>query len=274
MSTPFLVVAGCDGRALGILPLNHVDFAPPAIGKIANLARPGLVQKLESVMENREVLSHVERFTEGMTERPAKEKCARRFYLFGHIAQDGNGNGGNSGGFDGPLNQSHGPIAEPSSRGEKHEIWLFRSQIGKQLWKHRLLESGNMGPVNVPHERIVVPCHTADLPGRSEFAHAVQWQEDVEIAVGIPMVVIVVRDRQVVCAGVARNDPIRWVSLGIVHVKWTVAAKVKPSGGDQADSALSQRFVDWSPRNIGFLFDMREFAPEASNEWHAREQLC
>ena len=128
MSTPFLVVAGCDGRALGILPLNHVDFAPPAIGKIANLARPGLVQKLESVMENREVLSHVERFTEGMTERPAKEQCARRFHFFRNIAQDGDGHGWDSRRFDGPLNQSHGPIAEPSSRGEKHKVWFFHRQ--------------------------------------------------------------------------------------------------------------------------------------------------
>jgi len=109
---------------------NGVALTPPAIREVANLARLGGVEKLESVVEHGELLWDVEGLSQWMPKRPAQEQCARWLHFFSDIAQDRNGHGRNSSCFDGPLNQSDGPIAQPSSRREKHEVRLFRGQAG------------------------------------------------------------------------------------------------------------------------------------------------
>ena len=137
---------------------NRVALPPPAIRKIANLAWLCRVEKLESVEEHCELLYQVKWFTERMTERPPEEQRPRRSHFFGNIAEEGDRYRWNSRRFDGPLNQSDGLIAKPSSRSQKYKIWSFLSQTGDQLRKNFLIESVQVRSRDVPHERIMPGC--------------------------------------------------------------------------------------------------------------------
>lgn len=110
------------------------------------------MEKRKRVVQDGELLGNVEGLPKRVTERPAQKQRARRSHFFGDVAQDGNGHGRNARGFDCSLNQSHGPIAQPSSWREKNEVRLLTGQVGKQLRQDTLLQASYMTPVNVAHK--------------------------------------------------------------------------------------------------------------------------
>ncbi len=96
--------------------------APPGKGEVDDLPGGGDgIEGLEGFEEDRPLLADVPRFAEGMAEGPMEVDAARRAYLLGVLAHDGNADGGDAGFLDGPLHQSHGLIAETSGRGQQDQ---------------------------------------------------------------------------------------------------------------------------------------------------------
>jgi hypothetical protein len=93
--------------------IRHVDHRP---GRINALQRP------QRFLDDRHLLIARERLTERMPEGPAHEQRARRTHLLGDPPDDRDGHRWNAGRFDDSLDQSDGPIAQPSRRRQQHRV--------------------------------------------------------------------------------------------------------------------------------------------------------
>ena len=62
------------------------------------------------------------RLAQRMAQRPLDEDHARHAHRLRQVTRDRDADGRNAGGFQRTCDQSHGPIAEPSSRREKGEV--------------------------------------------------------------------------------------------------------------------------------------------------------
>lgn len=87
-----------------------------------------------------------------MAEGPAQEEGARRSHLLSDIPKDGEGNRGNTSCLDTALDQSHGPITKPSSRGEENKVWLLGPDSGHERGQYLSLQRGDVGSIDVSHE--------------------------------------------------------------------------------------------------------------------------
>jgi hypothetical protein len=98
--------------------VDTIVIAPPFEWQIDNLARGGDgVEGPEGFQNNSALLSHIPWFAERVTKRPFQINAAWRLYLFSVLTYDRDSHGGDASFFDLSLYQSHGLIADASSRG-------------------------------------------------------------------------------------------------------------------------------------------------------------
>ena len=62
-------------------------MAPPAVIERPQFGWPRGVEKLEGIVEDGELLGHIERLTQRMAERPAQTEGAWRAHLFAYFTQ-------------------------------------------------------------------------------------------------------------------------------------------------------------------------------------------
>ncbi len=80
------------------------------------------------------------RLTQGIAEGEGDEEGAWRANLAGDLAQEGERDGGDTGIFDGALDQSHGLIAHGSDRSEQSDIYASGYQAARHLGRALLDE--------------------------------------------------------------------------------------------------------------------------------------
>jgi len=131
-------------------------MSPPTKRQINNLTRRGdAVERSESFQNNCSLLLDIAWLTQRMTKRPLQVDAAWRLNLFCELANDGDANGGDTGFFDFSLDQSHGLIADASSRGEQNHVDMILFELFYHLLSSLPDQAGNMSTVDMAHERVV-----------------------------------------------------------------------------------------------------------------------
>jgi len=129
---------------------------PPAKRQINYLTRSGdTVKSLKGFKNNSPLLLNLSRFAKRMTERPFQVNAAWWLNLFRILPNDGDTYGGDTGFFNLSLYQSHGLIADASSRGEQDHVDLVLFESLHHLLGGLSDQSGNVATVDVAHERVV-----------------------------------------------------------------------------------------------------------------------
>jgi len=128
----------------------------PTEGQINNLAWAGdAVQGFEGFEHHGALLLNIARLAQRMTKGPLQVDATRRLYLFCVLTNDCYPNGGDACFFDLSLDQSHGLIADASSRGEQNDINLVVLEFLYHLPGRLGDQGGNVSAVNMAHEGIV-----------------------------------------------------------------------------------------------------------------------
>lgn len=136
---------------------------PPTEGQINNLTRSGnAVQRFEGFKHHCTLLLYIARLAQRVTKGPLQVDAARRLHLFCVLTHDCYPNGGDPCFFDFSLDQSHGLIADASSRGEQNDIDLFMLELLYHLPGRLSDQGGNVTAVNMAHEGIVAVCELAN----------------------------------------------------------------------------------------------------------------
>ena len=129
---------------------------PPAKWQIDNLTRScNPVKSFKGFKNNRPLLLNVARFAKRMTERPFQVNATWRLNFFCVLPNNGDANGGDTGFFNLSLYQSHGLIADASSRGEQDHIDLVLFEPLHHLLGSLSDQGGNVATVYVAHEGVV-----------------------------------------------------------------------------------------------------------------------
>ena len=129
---------------------------PPAKRQINYLTRSGdTVKSLKGFKNNSPLLLNLSRFAKRMTERPFQVNAAWWLNLFRILPNDGDTHGGDTGFFNLSLYQSHGLIADASSRGEQDHVDLVLFESLHHLLGGLSDQSGNVATIDVAHERVV-----------------------------------------------------------------------------------------------------------------------
>jgi hypothetical protein len=131
-------------------------MSPPTKRQINNLTRSGdSIESPESLKNNSPLLLNFTRFTKRMAKGPLQVDAARRLNLLSVLPNDGDANGGDAGFFNLSLYQSHGLIADASSRGEQDNVDLVLFESFHHLLSGLANQGGNVATVDVAHERVV-----------------------------------------------------------------------------------------------------------------------
>ena len=173
-------------------------------------------------MKDAELLGDVAWFTQRMPEGPSQVQGARRPDLEGDIAKNGDGYGRNSCGLNRALDQSDGPIADPSSGSEEHKVRRVGAQQLEQGWKDLLLERSHVSAVDMAHEGVVLSGQTAEASVCHELPNPVEGKHDVVVAVGIAMIVVIVGDDELLRSSGGGNHSVRGISVRVGHVEWSI----------------------------------------------------
>ena len=129
---------------------------PPTKWQINNLSRScDSIKSFKGLKNNCPLLLNVTRLTKRMTERPFQVNAAWRLNLFRVLPNNGDANGGDTGFFNLSLYQSHGLIADASSRGEQDHVDLVLFESFHHLLGGLSYQGGNVSTVNMPHEGVV-----------------------------------------------------------------------------------------------------------------------
>jgi hypothetical protein len=88
------------------------------------------IKGVKGLLHHCGLLVEVEGLPQGVAKRPAQKNRAGRLHLFSVSSGDGNADGGDTGFFDGALDQSYGLITNTSAGCQQHTIDPGRNQFG------------------------------------------------------------------------------------------------------------------------------------------------
>ena len=95
------------------------------------------------------------RLTQRVPEGPLEEDRPGRFNLLRILPDNGDSDGGYTGSLDTPLDQSHGLIADSSTRCQKYVVHSFLFQSGSYFRNTHLHERVDVRPHYVTHECVM-----------------------------------------------------------------------------------------------------------------------
>ncbi len=151
-----------------------VLFAPPAKRQIDDRPRQlSLVKSAKRLVQYRPLLLPVARLSQRMTKGPAQKDCTRWPDLFRVFPDDRNADRRNPPSFNFSLDQSHGLIADPSSRCQQNHVDLVSFQSSGDLVRRPLNQCCDMPPIDMPHERVMSLGQTADDPFINKLLHTI-----------------------------------------------------------------------------------------------------
>lgn len=97
-----------------------------------------------------------------------------------------------------------------------------------------------MGWFDMAHQAVAIG-EAADDAALYQCAHQVEREEDVEIALGVAVIVVAVGDGQIAQWGCGRNGAVGRVATGIGHVERWLIPQMYPAGRDQVSSRAACR---------------------------------
>ena len=174
-----------------------VLFPSPPVRQVEDRARLlDRIQCPQCFRQDHPLLSFVERLSERMSEGPSEKNGPRRFDLLRIIPYDRNADRREPLLLDLPLYQSHGLVADASPWYKQDDIDFVALQPPCDLASCCADQRENMSSGDVPHEPVVQVRNTPDEPFLSEFLQTFCGKNDINVPVGIGMVIVVVGDHQ------------------------------------------------------------------------------
>src|SRR4030065_960085 len=143
-----------------------------------------------------------------MAQRPFEKDRPGRLRLLGKPSHDRYRNGRRALLFYLPLYQSHGPIAEPSARGEYDRVYAFASYLPCHFRRGPVYERVQVRPLDMPHEPVVSSRDRTDDPVGFKLHEPLYGEHDVYVAAGVGVVVVVVGDGVLIHRRIGRELPV------------------------------------------------------------------
>ena len=106
-------------------------------------------------MQNSTLLINVAGLTQRVFEGPLEEDRPGRFDLFSVLPDNGDSDGGYTDNFNTPLNQSHGLIADSSTRCQQYIVHVLLLQSCSYLRGTHFHEGIDVRPHYVTHECVI-----------------------------------------------------------------------------------------------------------------------
>jgi len=133
--------------------VRFIAFSFPSPGYIDNCSRCFyLHQSFKCFTQNSTLLNYVTGLTHRVSEGPLEEDRPGRFDFLSVLPDNGNTNSGYTGYFYSPLDQSHGLIADGSTRCQQHIVYFLLLQSGSYLRGIHFHECINVWTHYVTHE--------------------------------------------------------------------------------------------------------------------------
>ena len=138
-------------------------MSAPAEGEVDDRARRGdRVKCLEGLQDDRPLLLVLAGFAERVPEWPLDVNGTWRPHFFSVFPNDGNTDRRHARFFDFSLDQPDGLVADSSGWGEKNHVDCFPAQQRNDLTGRFANQGGNVVPVDMTHEGIVMRSQGAD----------------------------------------------------------------------------------------------------------------
>lgn len=228
------------------------------------------------IMQQKAQQLHLAEVLVGESKRVPQGKAGvhrpRRFDLAADAARKGDRYGGDAGCFDDPLDQSHGLVAQPSSRGQKDDVHGVLFEQTGDLRPCDVDQGLDVRRQDVAHEGEVAVVDRTQRVGRGQLMQPLEREYDIDILVRIAVVVVVVRDGQIARGRLDGNLAELGVAGRIAHIEGPVALQVHTARGDQRHAAL--RYLP-GERRPGRIVEFNEpvFAdPAIEQGWKSGEQ--
>lgn len=126
---------------------------PPAKRQINNLTRcRDFIKSFQGLKHNGSLLLSLARLAKRMAKGPLQIDAARWLHLLRVFPNDGYAHGGNAGFLNFSLYQSHGLIADASSRCEQDQIHLILLESFCDIPGRLADQGGDVASVNMAHE--------------------------------------------------------------------------------------------------------------------------
>ena len=81
------------------------------------------------------------------------------------------------------------------------------------------------------------------LPLGLKFSQPLHGKDDVDVLVGVPMVVVVVRNHQILDACPGRDLPKGGISIPVLHIIWRLRPQVNTGSGNQCNPRILEIFT-------------------------------
>lgn len=172
-------------------------------------------------------------------------------YLFGERDRDGC----NAGRLNHPLDQPHGLVAEPSGRRQNDDVHAIFLQSCGNTGSSVIGQRFKVLIQNVTHERKMAVIDRPDFIQRFELPGALKRENNVDVAIGIAVIIIVMRDNQLVRDRIRRNLPEGGIPTRIEHIKGGLFFQVYPACGDQRQLAFFDFPLKRCPGDTGSVDD-------------------
>ena len=199
----------------------------------------GRLEQLDHIIQHGALLFKISRFAEGMAQGPGHEYRTRRRKRKRYLLDDAHRYGGQPLPFHRVLNQPDRAITKPSRGRQQRHLRPRLAQPPRSRRRRFLHEALDEFLVDVAHEAHV---HGRDPAYRALGGHlgqALMREDDVQVHIRPPVVVIIVRYRERIARGVARNLAKRRVAVGVFHVEGGLRLQVHPARRHQRDAALA-----------------------------------
>ncbi len=211
---------------------------------------PDLIKGFKGLAQDGGLLVYVARFAQRMPKRPVQENRTRRFDLFRIFTYDGDADRRDPNCFNAALNQSNGLIADTSGRGEQHGVNLVPFEHSGHPRRCIGREHIDVGPFDMAHKTEMPLSQRADATGRLHLFESSKRKNDVEIPLGVRVIVVVVGDGIVVLYGGGIENTKSRIAVAIRHVELRLAAVVHAGRGHDGDLGLIQRLGPFRPWDL------------------------
>jgi len=217
----------------------RIGLAAPRPTHINDLSRRfNGAQRLKSFIQHGGLLIDAAGLTQRVAKGPAQIDRSRRFDFFGIGPVDGNADRRNSTGFYDTLNQSHGLMTDASGRCQQYHVHFQFLENSDNLERGPVDQGLNMAAVDMAHEGKMHIRNSPDAPGGLHLFDPGDGKNDVQIPVGIPVIVIIMGNFIVAGNGLRIDDPKSGITLGVGHIKWLLVFMMNAGSGDQGNLGL------------------------------------
>jgi len=248
MGVAICLLDGLASRFFVVAGSLRVSLAAPRPTYIDDLSRRLCgAQGLKSLVQHGGLLIGAAGLAQRVAEGPAQEDRSRRFDFLGVGSVDGDADGRNSAGFYDALDQSHGLMADASGRCQQYHVHLQFLENADNLVRGPVDQGLDMAAVNMAHERKM---HIGDSPDATGGMHLFEpgdGKDNVQIPVGIPVVVIIMGNFIVAGNRLGIDDPKSGIPFSVGHIKRLLVFVMDACSCHQGDLGLRQGFVYRAP---------------------------